>query len=341
MGLLIDLTGFPIGYELFPGNTFDGKTMLGALDNIRRRFGINKVIIVADRGLNSKGNLNLIKEAGYGYVVASKLKAMKKELSDKIFDDTGYEVVSEDFRYKVIEYVNTFKDADGKVYNLSENLIASYSAKRAVKDHIDRQRLIDKATKMLAVPSSIKSSNKRGGKKYIGAVGSASYSLNESAIKKDSRYDGYYGIQTSEKEMSAEQIIEAYHTLWKIEESFRIMKSSLEVRPVFHWKPERIHGHFVVCFLSFMMERRLEIMLNESKIEHSPERIKEALNEMQLAKVQLNDCETYIKAKNKPLANHICKVLGIKLPQNINTKSQIAEILRINKKDSWGQLSLF
>ena len=341
MGLLIDLNGFPIGYELFPGNTFDGKTMVGALGNIQKRFGINKVVIVADRGLNSKGNLNLIKEAGYGYVVASKIKTLKKEQSDSIFDDEGYEIVSEDFKYKVIEYINTFKDADGKLHNLSENLIVSFSVKRAVKDRIDRQRLIDKAEKMLAVPSSIKSSNKRGGKKYIDTSGSASYSLNESAIEKDSRYDGYYGIQTSEKEISAEQIIEAYHTLWKIEESFRIMKSSLEVRPVFHWKPDRIRGHFVICFLSFMMERRLEIMLNEAGIEHSPERIREALNEMQLAKVQLNSCETYIKAKNKPLANHICNVLGIKLPQNINTKSQITEILRISRKDSWGQLSLF
>jgi transposase len=315
--------------------------MLGALGNIRKRFGINKVVIVADRGLNSKGNLNLIKEAGYGYVVASKVKAMKKEIVKKILDDAGYEVVSEDFKYKVIDYVNVFKDTDGKLHNLPENLIASFSVKRAAKDRADRQRLIDKAEKMLAAPSSIKSSNKRGGKKYIDTNGSASYSLNESAIEKDGRYDGYYGIQTSEKEMSAEQIIEAYHTLWKIEESFRIMKSSLEVRPVFHWKPERIRGHFVVCFLSFMMERRLEIVLNEAVIEHSPEKIKEALNEMQLAKVQLNGCETYIKAKNKPLANHICRVLGIKLPQNINTKSQIIEILKITKKNPWGQLSLF
>jgi len=341
MGLLIDSNGFPIGYELFPGNTFDGKTMIGALSNIQKRFGINRVVIVADRGLNSKTNLKLIKEAGYGYIVASRIKSMNAETIGKILDPAGYSETSAGFRYKVMKYVNVFKDEDGKLQKLPENLIASYSEKRAGKDRADRQRLIDKARKLLENPASIKSSNKRGGKKYIDADGKTAYSLNEAAIENDSRFDGYYGIQTSEREMSADQIIDAYRTLWKIEESFRIMKSSLEVRPVFHWKPERIHGHFVVCFLAFMMERRLETLLNAADIQNSPETIKEALNAMLLAKVTLNGEQTYIKAKIKPLANKICGLLKITLPQNINTKSQIEELCNIGRKNPWGQLTLF
>ena len=342
MGLLIDKNGFPIGYELFSGNTFDGKTIVAALGNIEKRFGINKVVIVADRGLNSKGNLNLIKEAGYGYIVASKIKIMKKEVIDKIFDSTGYTDVSDEFKYKTIDYLNVFKDETGKIHELSENLIISYSQKRAKKDKNDRQRLIDKANKLLQNPEYIKSSNKRGGKKYLKESGEkATFNLDEALIAKDERFDGYYGIQTSEKEMTADEIIEAYHTLWKIEESFRVMKSTLEVRPIFHWKPERIHGHFVACFLAFMLERRLEFLLNEAEIENSPEKIREALNEMQLAKLTLNNDEVYIKAKHKTLANQICKILKIKLPQNLNTKQQLEELLKIDKKISWGQLSLF
>jgi transposase len=133
MGLMIDSNGFPIGYELFPGNTFDGKTMLKALENVQKRFGVNKVVIVADRGLNSKNNLNLIKAAGYGYIVASKIKSMKKEMIEKILDSAGYVGVSEEFRYKVIGYENVFKDDDGRLHRLPENLIASYSEKRAGK----------------------------------------------------------------------------------------------------------------------------------------------------------------------------------------------------------------
>lgn len=342
MGLLIDSNGLPIGYELFPGNTIDGKTMTMALENIKKRFGINKVIIVADRGLNSKSNLNAIKEAGYGYIVASKIKSMKKSVHKQIFASEDYVIISEDFRYKTIEYINSFKDEEGKLHNLKENLIVSFSQKRAIKDCHDRQRLIEKAKKMLETPANIRSSNKRGGKKYLmGTGGAETFSLDEGLIESDSKFDGYYGIQTSEKEMTAPEIIEAYRTLWRIEESFRVMKSTLEVRPIFHWKPERIHGHFVVCFLAFMLERKLEMLLDEHEIENSPGKIREALNTMQLAKVTLNDETVYIKAKNQPLANHICKILKLKQPQNISNENQLISVFGIEKKKLWGQLSLF
>ena len=341
MGLLIDSNGYPIGYELFPGNTFEGKTLVATLKKIGQRFGVNKVIIVADRGINSKSNLNLIKSAGYGYIVASRIKSMKKDVQDKIFDDAGYVDAPEGLRYKTIEHTNMFKDEEGKLQALTEKLIVSYSDKRAAKDYADRQRLIEKARKMLNNPSTIKSACKRGGKKYIEAKGEAIYSIDEAAIEKDSRFDGYYGVQTSEREMSAQQVAEAYRSLWKIEESFRIIKSTLEVRPIFHWKPARIHGHFVVCFLAFMMERRLETLLNEAGVDNSPVKIREALNEMQLAKVTLNNEVTYIKAKNKSLANQIFKALNLERPPNLCNSSQISDILRVDKKDRWGQISFF
>jgi transposase len=207
----------------------------------------------------------------------------------------------------------------------------------------DRQRLIDKAKKLLEKHADIKSSNKRGGKKYIVTETSATekYSLDEKLIEQDSKFDGYYGIQSSEIEMSATDIIEAYRTLWRIEESFKVMKSTLEVRPIFHWRPEYIHGHFVLCFLAFMLERKLEMLINEQEIENSPEKIQEALHSMQLAKVTLNNETVYIKAKNKPLANHICRALKLKQPQNINNEEQLREVFKVERKNPWGQLCLF
>jgi transposase len=342
MGLLVDSNGFPIGYELFPGNTFEGKTITAALDNISRRFGINKVVIVADRGINSKGNLKAIKEAGYGYIVASKIKGMKKSVQELILDGGGFTKASDDLSYKIIDYTNTFKDENGKVHNLQENLIISYSEKRARKDIHDRQRLLDKARKMLENPSNIKSSNKRGGKKYLKEAGeTATYSLDEQQIEKDSLFDGYYGIETSEKEMSAPEIIEAYHSLWRIEECFRIMKSTLEVQPIYHWKPHRIHGHFVLCFLAFMLERKMELLLNEHGVENSPGKIRDSLNSMQVAMVEYNGEEVYIKAKNLPLAYHIWKAMKLKLPKSVNSKKDLGDILSVEKKNLWGQLSLF
>jgi len=114
MGMIIDINGMPVGYELFQGNTFDGKTMVEALKNIKKRFGIHRVIIVADRGLNNKDNLNLIKEAGYGYIMSSKIKGMSNVMKEKILDLEGFSIVNdksgnEDFRYKTLPYTNIFK----------------------------------------------------------------------------------------------------------------------------------------------------------------------------------------------------------------------------------------
>ncbi len=345
MGLLIDNEGMPIGYELFPGNTFDGKTMVASLENLKKKFSINRVVIVADRGLNSKNNLNLIRDAGYGYIVASKIRSMKREIKDQILNNEGYTDVGEGFCYKVMEYENIFKDENKVLHRLEEHLIVSYSEKRALKDKSDRQRLINKANKLLTRPASIEELSKRGGKKYLKSEGqkSLSWKLDAEKIENDSKFDGYYGIQTSEKNMSAEEIIEAYHTLWRIEDSFRVMKSTLEVRPVFHWNPKRIRGHFMMCFLAFMMERKLEnlILVEDDKISKSPENIREALNLMQLAMIETGEDKIYIKTRNNALGNTIFKALNLKLPANVNREEQLEVCFRVGKRPLWGQLSLF
>jgi transposase len=342
MGMIIDSNGLPVGYELFPGNTFDGKTMLKALGNIQKRFGIDKVIIVADRGLNSKGNLNLIKNAKYGYIMSSKIKSMGKSMQAKVLDAAAFTIVNdssgnEEFRYKTMEYSNDFKDDNGVLHCLPENLIVTYSQKRAKKDRKDRERLVEKANKLLEDPEKIKASNKRGGKKYIDQTDPEkplTWKLAVEKIEQDAKFDGYYGIQTSEKDMTVTEVIEAYHTLWKIEESFRVMKSTMEVRPIFHWKPKRIEGHFMVCFLAFLMERTMELMLKDvnDEVASSPQRIQGALNTMQLAAVTTAKEELFIKAKSDPLCNKIFKLLKIDLPANISAKQALIERLKLDEE---------
>ena len=349
MGMIIDANGMPIGYELYPGNTFDGKTIVAALANIKRRFGIDRVIIVADRGINNKLNLCLIKDAGYGYIMASKIRGMSKAMKEQILDANGFVTVNdkmgnEDFRYKTLPYENKFEDENGEKHCLSENLIISYSTKRAKKDKADRERLVEKAKELLKNPEKINVANKRGYKKYINQKepdNPITWELATEKITKDAIFDGYYGIQSSEKQMTPTDIMEVYHTLWKIEESFRIMKSTMEVRPIFHWKPKRIEGHFVVCFLSFLMERAMENMLKDEKDEliSSPQRIQESLNTMQLASILTPDGELFIKAKNDPLCNKIFKLLKMDLPRNINTKSELTERFKLKDEILTRQLT--
>jgi len=321
MGLLIDREGRPIGYDLFPGNTFEGKTLDVALQKLEKRFGIRRVIIVADRGVNSKMNLKKITDRGYDYIFASRIKNMKKDIRQEIFKD-DYQEMGE-ISYKVINYINKIKE-DHQIYELPENLVITYSPKRAQKDRADRERLITKARSLLQNKSSITASNKRGGKKYLRSSREVSWVLDEEAIRKDEMFDGYYAIQTSERNLTPKDILEAYHNLWKIEESFRIMKTTLEVRPVFHWTEPRIKGHFVICFLAFLLERTLEFKLKKAHLSVSPQQIRETLNSMSFAEVKIKQKKFYIKTKFNSLGNKILRLSHIKPPPNVTPTSELS-----------------
>ena len=331
LGMFIDSDGCPVGYELFPCNTFDGKTLVKALASLKRRFGIRRVIVVADRGINSKLNLKVIKDAGYGYIVASRLKSMPAEVKEFALDRTGYAplVVDTDtgeitVHIKCLDYTNVIRGEKSRIIDrLEERLIITHSVRRARKDVADRERLREKALRLLDSPETIRSGQKRGGKKYIRTEQSEEthYSLDEQALERDAAWDGFYAIQTSDKDISAHQILDAYHTLWKIEESFRIMKSALEVRPVYHWTPDRIRGHFVVCFLAFLLERKLEQRLHNNRVkEISPLRIREALNGLTVTQTTLNDEVIYLKSKVPALAGEILRILRIKQPATITAE---------------------
>lgn len=333
LGMLIDCEGRPVGYELFPGNTFEGKTLEVALESIEKRFGIRNIIIVADRGINSKLNLKQIKDKGYGYIVASRIKSMPKEIQAEILNQENYITLSRNEEdgvvcYKAIDYANQFKIKDENrsdnikrkkqiIVELAEKLLITYSDKRARKDKADRERLLEKAKYLLQDKSKIRSSNKRGGKKYIQEIKQADWSLDNAAIARDEKWDGYYGIQTSEKDLSVSEILSAHRTLYKIEESFRIMKSTLEVRPIFHWTEDRIKGHFVICFLAFLLERTLELKLQHIDMPASPQKIRDALNSMQFAEVEIQGEKFLVKTKSHELAPKILRQLKIQSPKNI------------------------
>ena len=328
--MYIDRNGRPIGYELFPGNTFEGKTLEIALESIEKKFGIRNIIIVADRGINSKLNLKKIVDKKYGYIFASKIKSMSKNIQKQILTKEDYIEFSNSndsegkYCYKVIDYINKVKEDEEEI-DLLEKLIVTYSSKRAKKDRADRQRLLDKANFLLQNKSLIKGSTKRGGKKYLKETSNPDWILDNNLIVKDEQFDGYYGVQTNlTGDLSVEEILSSYHNLWRIEENFKIMKSFLEVRPIFHWTEDRIKGHFVVCFLSFVLEKTLELKLKDANIDDvSVDNIREAINSMRFAEVELNNKKMFIKSSNTELANKILRNLKIPPPANITSTENL------------------
>lgn len=330
MGLLIDMEGNPIGYDLFPGNTFDGNTLLEALAALKQRFSIGKLIFVADKAINSNNNLHLIKAAGYDYIVSARLKNSSKQIKDEIFCNQDYHCLTTDqtgdttFKYKVLkDHKVSYRDEPGATHQLFDNLIITWSSERAHRDGQDRERQIDKAQKM--IDKHHKVGAKKGYQRYIATEGEHKVvGLDEARIAEDARWDGYYGIQTSETNLDATAVIKAYHQLWKIEESFRVLKSTMRTRPIFHWTPKRIKGHFVACFMALVLERALENKLKANKIAASPEAIKEAIQSLEVSEILLRGERYYLKAKHLPLASKILNVLRIKHLRNISSKEEIA-----------------
>jgi transposase len=336
LGLFMDCDGFPVGYDLFPGNTYDGKTLIPALDRLKAKFDVRRVIIVADRGINSKTNLYEIKKAGYEYIVAARLKNMSAAVKKAIFDDDGYEAVigaKEIMKVKSVRYDNVVDIGDGSKIIMKENLVLSYSTKRARKDAADRARLVSKAQKLLEKPALIAQNLKQGGRKYIKSSkkeDAKNYALNEHLIEENSKYDGYYGIQCSDLEMSGHDVFQAYHSLVAIEDCFKTMKSTLEARPVFHWSAKRIRGHFVSCYIAFFMGRMLEISLKKKGMPASAERIMDSIASAVVCSFEAGGKLYYLKCKTNETADNIFSVTGVKKLPNLMTAEVLNRMLHLN-----------
>lgn len=314
MGLLIDDQGIPISYELFPGNTNDFKTLVPVIEKLKKTYGIKKIIITADRGLNSKQNLAYLKSEGYDYVMAYKIRSSSRTVKEMVLGD-DYKEESSEFKWKLCKFENTVSYQGEKV-KLEDNMLITWSLKRAQKDRKDRERLIEKSKKLVESPSALKAEMKKGGKKYVQLSLAIEEPLrfNEKQKEIDEKFDGYYGIQFSDKNLSPEKVLDIYNGLWKIEESFKVLKSNLEARPIYVWTESSIKGHFVMCYLALVLERYLEYKLRQKGIDLSTEKIQEAIESAKIMVVEKesNGLKYYIKSETKDEYDKIVKALGIK-----------------------------
>jgi len=331
MGMIMNGEGRPVGFEYFPGNTFEGSTLTVALESLKRRFNIDRVIVVADRGMNSKFNLKTIRDLGFHYIVGSRLKSMNVSLQKQILDVESYSAVGSDsdsnpvFKLKEFSYNNTVvtesSNPQGKLEKhtqiLQERLLCSWSLERATKDRKDRERLILKATELAKNPAKVL--DKRGAKKYLKPLinEASEYSVDQSKIDADAKWDGIYGLQTSDQNLSQNDVMDAYKNLWRIEEIFRTLKSTLEMRPMFHWTPDRIKGHMVACFISFVFERTIELAVQSHYNQHlSSDAIRDAIYSMQMSKIVTEQNQTLlVRSQITPDADKILTAMKVQPPK--------------------------
>lgn len=305
MGLLLDNHGIPITYELFPGNTMDQNTLTRSVEKLKELYRLEKITVVADRGLNSGKNLEYLCEGGHDFVISYTLKRSPDAFKALVWQSDGWkdrldpETGNLSFRSKVVDQVlevkvpiepeeNPPEKKKGRPKKYAKKKIPvrihlTWSAKRAAKDKGDRERILERLKKRLDKPYQLKAAMKRGCNQYLQMeLETEDWKLDEAKIEESARYDGYYAIITNNLGLSTDEVIKIYGGLWKIEESFRILKTDLRACPVFVWTDEHIQGHFAICYISLCMMRYLQYLWNEDHAEsisaaHLMEAIREPL----------------------------------------------------------------
>lgn len=344
MGLLMDKNGLPITYELFKGNTTDYETLLPVLDKLKKNYNLKRAIVVADKGLNSGENkaYNLIK--GDGYIFSRSLRGTKanSEVKDYALDESGYRSMGEDYKIKSRVYPTDIwvedKDGKRKKVQIDEKHIVFYSKKHAERTRYKRNEMIAKATSLISSPSRYAKTENYGVLKYIKGMKLDKKTgeltpekkntvpvLDLDLIKEEEKFDGYYSIVTSELDMKDEDVIETYKGLWKIEESFKITKTSLKSRPVYVKTDAHIEAHFLTCFISLLILRILEI---KTKRQFSSENIIESLNK---ANVVFIDVDLYKAIYYDKILSEIDRLIGTNLRKKYLHLSDIKKIISDTK----------
>ncbi|MDR2971355.1 MAG: IS1634 family transposase [Bacteroidales bacterium] len=282
MGLFIDRNGIPVSYNMFPGNTQDKTTFKEMIKTSLNKADLGKVVVVADNGMNAQENMYLLVTNGNGYIISKSAKKSwtakpaQKEMQtirDWALSESGYTKEYNDdgimtFKYKSRTYDRTLKDSDGNSITIKEKEIIFWSKKQYEKSLRDNAKFIEYLESCKENPDKLKDKQRKSQEfikvlqvdKKTGEVlkTKAVVILLEDKIQKQKELMGYYGIVTSETDMSDKDVINRYHGLSRIEDSFRIIKSDLEGRPIFVWTKEHINAHFLICFIALTIIRLIQ-----------------------------------------------------------------------------------
>jgi transposase len=248
LGLLTANGGNPIGYEIFEGNIFEGNTFIPVIEKIEKKYSLGKPIVVADAGLLSEKNRKLLQSHGYKYILGARLKNMKMNIKEKILS-------------------LNLKNNDAKIIKLDDGtrLVVSMNDKRAKKDKHNREKGLARLQKRVQSGKLTKSSiNNRGYNKYLKLEGEIKITIDEEKFISDAAWDSLKGYNTSTR-LGAKKVINHYGNLWYIERAFRMNKTDLRIRPIYHYLQNRIEGHICICFTAYTVLLEMERMLKHAK----------------------------------------------------------------------------
>ena len=247
LGLLVSKNGYPLAYEIFEGNKFEGHTMLPVIDAFKTKYHLEQLIVIADSGLLSKSNVETLQEKGYEFVLGARIKAESQAIKEQI--------LALDLSHGESALI--------KKGNLK--LIITYSDDRAKKDRYNREKGLRKLEKQIQRGRLTKANiNNRGYNKFLKLEGEIKVAIDQEKLYQDTRWDGLKGYLTNAK-LSKDQIIENYQHLWQIEKAFRVSKTDLKIRPIYHRLQRRIEAHICISFVAYKVYKELERQLYQKK----------------------------------------------------------------------------
>ena len=313
LAVIVTKHGLPIDYEEFPGNCYEGHTLIPVIEKIRARYNIDTTVLVADAALMNRINLSALTEKKINYVIAARVKNTNKTIKEKILDQNDYQTIHENKTDVILS----------KEIKLPEGgtLIAFHSSKRARKDSYEREKAIDKIEKYLN--STAKSQlTSRLKKPYVKVTKGAKIEIDLDKLNQEKKFDGFFGIQTNLEKIDAKEILSTYRGLWQVEQTFRIVKSNLEIRPVFHYNTDRIKAHFLICYMSLALIRYVEFELHKNNLHYPIDQLHFLLNQMRVTKVCHADNNVYALLENPPAELiPVYQALNIKWHKKFNQES--------------------
>ncbi len=341
MGLFMDNNGIPITYQLFPGNTNDCLTYRPNLKKIKVDYDLGKVVVVADKGMTTGDNIWYTLSAKDGYVFSMSVRGADKELKDYVLNEDGYEWLGTEYKRKSRHYPRTIQvtATNGRKLKktVDEKQVVFYSEKYDKRAKAERAAALAKAYDLSNNPGKYTRATSYGASKYIKKIdfdsktgeilkATSTLEIDEQKLREEEALDGYYVIVTSEMEEADDRIIEMYRGLWRIEESFRVTKSDLEARPVYVSTKDHIEAHFLTCFVSLVIIRILEMMLEHR---YSITKMLESLKKAECSYAQQN---YYLFNYYDDVLADVGSLLGIDYSKRIRTLGEIKNIFASTKK---------
>jgi len=255
LGLLVSEGGYPLAYDIFEGKQYEGHTMLPIINRFKAKYNLDKLIIVADSGLLSKSNIEELVAQKYEFILGARIKNEAEGIKQKILS-------------------LSLKDGQSSIIRKGDlKLIITHSDQRAKKDKYNRDKGLKRLEKSIKTGRLNKGSiNNKGYNKFLEMDGEVQVKINQEKIEEDTKWDGLKGYLTNSN-LSKERILDNYKQLWKIEKAFRIAKTDLKIRPVYHYKRKRIEAHICLNFVAYKVYKELERQLKEKKSDLSPEKV--------------------------------------------------------------------